>query len=87
MNLYAKLREREAQGKPLRVGLVGAGKFGAMYLAQVPKTPGLHLAGIADLSPANAKTNLQRVGWNAERYAATSLSRPRACSGTMAPRS
>src|SRR5258706_13078238 len=73
MSLYAKLREREAQGKPLRVGLVGAGKFGAMYLAQVPKTPGLHLAGIADLSPANAKTNLQRVGWNAERYAATSL--------------
>ena len=73
MNLYAKLREREAQGKPLRVGLVGAGKFGAMYLAQVPKTPGLHLAGIADLSPANAKTNLQRVGWNAERYAALSL--------------
>ena len=73
MNLYTKLREREAQGKPLRVGLVGAGKFGAMYLAQVPKTPGLHLAGIADLSPANAKTNLQRVGWNAERYAAPSL--------------
>ena len=73
MNLYAKLREREAQGKPLRVGLVGAGKFGAMYLAQVPKTPGLHLVGIADLSPANAKTNLQRVGWNAQRYAAASL--------------
>ena len=73
MNLYAKLREREAQGKPLRVGLVGAGKFGAMYLAQVPRTPGLHLAGIADLSPANAKTNLQRVGWSAERYAAASL--------------
>jgi predicted homoserine dehydrogenase-like protein len=73
MNLYAKLRERDAQGKPLRVGLVGAGKFGAMYLAQVPKTPGLHLAGIADLSPANAKANLQRVGWKPERYAAASL--------------
>jgi len=73
MNLYAKLRSRDAQGKPLRVGLVGAGKFGAMYLAQVPKTPGLHLAGIADLSPANAKANLQRVGWNPERYAAASL--------------
>ncbi len=73
MNLYAKLREREAQGKALRVGLIGAGKFGAMYLAQVPKTPGLHLVGIADLSPANAKTNLQRVGWKAERYAAPSL--------------
>ena len=63
MNLYAKLRERAAQGRPLIVALIGAGKFGAMYLAQVPKTPGLHLVGIADLSPANAKVNLQRVGW------------------------
>ena len=44
-----------------------------MYLAQVPKTPGLHLAGIADLSPQNAKANLERVGWKAERYAAPSL--------------
>jgi len=73
MNLYAKLREREAQGKPLRVGLIGAGKFGAMYLAQVPKTPGVHLVGIADLSPANARVNLERVGWSSERYSAPSL--------------
>ena len=73
MNLYAKLREREAHGKRLRVGLIGAGKFGAMYLAQIPKTPGLHLAGIADLSPQNAKVNLERVGWKPERYAAGSL--------------
>ena len=73
MNLYAKLREREAQGRPLKVGLIGAGKFGAMYLAQVPKTPGVHLVGIADLSPANARVNLERVGWYAERYSAVSL--------------
>src|SRR6266849_120832 len=73
VNLYAKLRERAAQGRPLRVGLIGAGKFGSMYLAQVPKTPGIHLAGIADLSPTNARANLARVGWSAERYAATSL--------------
>jgi predicted homoserine dehydrogenase-like protein len=73
MNLHAKLREREALGKPLVVGLIGAGKFGAMYLAQVPKTPGLHLAAIADLSPAGARTNLERVGWQPERYAAPSL--------------
>jgi predicted homoserine dehydrogenase-like protein len=73
MNLYAKLCERESQGKPLRVGLIGAGKFGAMYLAQVPKTPGLHLVGIADLSPPNAKANLQRVGWEPGRYGAASL--------------
>ena len=49
MNLYAKLLERK--DKPLRIGLIGAGKFGAMYIAQVPKTPGVHLVGIADLSP------------------------------------
>jgi predicted homoserine dehydrogenase-like protein len=73
MNLYAKLTERAAQGKPLRVGLIGAGKFGTMYLAQIPKTPGVHLAGIADLSPANARANLERVGWQPERHAAASL--------------
>jgi predicted homoserine dehydrogenase-like protein len=73
MNLYTRLCEHAAQGRPLRIGLIGAGKFGSMYLAQVPKTPGIHLAGIADLAPANARTNLARVGWVAERYAAASL--------------
>jgi len=73
MNLHAKLRERAAQGKPLRIGLIGAGKFGSMYLAQIPRTPGIHLVGIADLSPANAKTNLDRVGWKHEQTTATSL--------------
>jgi predicted homoserine dehydrogenase-like protein len=73
MNLYAKLCERAAQGRPLRIGLIGAGKFGSMYLAQVPKTPGVQLVGIADLAPANARANLQRVGWPAERAAATSF--------------
>src|SRR3989449_2381237 len=73
MNLYAKLCARAAQGQLLRIGLIGAGKFGSMYLAQVPKTPGIHLVGIADLAPANARTNLTRVGWVAERYAAPSL--------------
>ena len=73
MNLHAKLLQRAADGKPLRVGIIGAGKFGAMYIAQVPRTPGVHLAGIADLNPDNARANLARVGWTPERYAATSL--------------
>jgi predicted homoserine dehydrogenase-like protein len=73
MSLHTGLLQRAAQGKPLRVGLIGAGKFGAMYLAQVPKTPGVHLVGIADLSPANARANLERVGWKAERHGAGSL--------------
>jgi predicted homoserine dehydrogenase-like protein len=65
MNLYAKLLER--RGDPLRIGLIGAGKFAAMYLAQVPKTPGVELVRIADLSPANARENLERVGWDSAR--------------------
>ncbi len=73
MNLFAKLGERAEQGRPIRVGLVGAGKFGSMYLAQVPRTPGVHLAAIVDLSPATARRSLKRVGWPDERSDAASL--------------
>ena len=73
MNLHAKLCEREARGKPLRVGVIGAGKFAAMYLAQVPRTPGIHVVGIADLSVTNARANLERVGWAPESHGAASL--------------
>lgn len=73
MNFHLQLLARAEQGKPLRVGLIGAGKFGSMYLAQVPRTPGVHLVGIADLSPANALANLARVHWEPERAQAASI--------------
>jgi len=73
MNLYAKLREREAKAQPLRVGVIGAGKFATMYLAQVPRTPGVRIAAIADLAPANARANLERVGWPAELVQKTAI--------------
>jgi predicted homoserine dehydrogenase-like protein len=73
MNLYAKLQQRAAEGKPVRIGLIGAGKFGSMYLAQVPRTPGVHLVAIADLSPDAARTNLARVGWKPSAPQAASL--------------
>jgi predicted homoserine dehydrogenase-like protein len=44
-----------------------------MYLAQVPKTPGVHIVGIADLAPSGARANLERAGWKAEQYGAASL--------------
>src|SRR5688572_4929776 len=44
-----------------------------MYLAQVPRTPGVHLVGIADLAPDYARASLQRVGWPAEAYGAATL--------------
>ena len=73
MSLYAKLQQRAADNKPIRVGLIGAGKFGSMYLAQIPRTPGVHLAGIADLFPDSARANLARVGWKDERSRASSI--------------
>jgi len=71
MSLHRQLLRRAADNKPIRVGLIGAGKFGSMYLAQVPRTPGVHLVAIADLNPALAKKNLARVGWQPEQSAAT----------------
>ena len=73
MSLYTKLQQRAADGKPVRIGLIGAGKFGSMYLAQVPRIPGVHLVGIADLSPDAAHRNLARVGWPAQRAQAGSI--------------
>jgi predicted homoserine dehydrogenase-like protein len=73
MNLHRMLRARAAEGRPIRVGVIGAGKFGSMFLAMAARTPGLHVAGIADLSIPRARDALARVGWPAERYAAPSL--------------
>ena len=73
MNLFSKLKQRQSANKPLRIALIGAGKFAAMYLAQVPKTPGIHLVGIADLAPDNAKANLERAGWNSESFSGSSI--------------
>lgn len=73
MNLHSKLQQRASEGRPLRLGLIGAGKFAAMYLAQVPKIPGVQLVGIADIAPDNARSSLSRVGWQEARYSATSL--------------
>jgi len=81
MGLHDQLLKRAEEGRPIRVGLIGAGKFGSMYLAQVPRTAGVHLVGIADLSPEAARANLKRVGWPEERAAATSLDHA-AASGT-----
>jgi predicted homoserine dehydrogenase-like protein len=72
MNLHALLAQREAQGKPLRVALIGAGKFGSMFLSQARRMRGLHLTAIADLAPQRARESLARVGWPAAQYQAAS---------------
>src|SRR5262249_34666729 len=73
VNLHAKLLEREAAGRPVTVGLIGAGKFGTMFLAQVLLTRGMHLVGLADLDVARARNQLRAAGWKDEAFAAPSL--------------
>ena len=76
MNLHTKLLERETAGRPVTVGLVGAGKFGTMFAAQVRLTTGMHLVGVADLDVARARSQLKSAGWPDEAYAAASLDDP-----------
>ncbi|MEO5324021.1 flagellar biosynthesis protein FlgA [Mesorhizobium sp. CC13] len=66
MNLHAKLCSLEAQGRGIRVGLIGAGKFGSMFVSQCLRTPGLQLAAIADLSLGNAEAAFTVAGHPAE---------------------
>src|SRR5258708_28183806 len=73
MNLHSLLAARESDRRPVRAVLVGAGKFGSMYLAQARRTPGLRILAVADLAPERARASLARVGWGAERYGAKSL--------------
>jgi predicted homoserine dehydrogenase-like protein len=72
MNLHRLLLERHALRKPLRIALIGAGKFGSMFLAQVRDTPGMHLVALVDLAPERARAALARTGWPAERFNAQS---------------
>jgi predicted homoserine dehydrogenase-like protein len=71
MSLQALLAARVDAGKPVRVGLIGAGKFGSMFLAQAPGIKGLDVALICDRDVERAKHACQNVGWDAGRIART----------------
>uniref|UniRef100_UPI003510DD8B Gfo/Idh/MocA family oxidoreductase n=1 Tax=Limimaricola soesokkakensis TaxID=1343159 RepID=UPI003510DD8B len=71
MNLAKLCTARAAEGRPVTAGLIGAGKFGSMFLAQVPHVDGLKVAAIADLDPERARAACREVGWDEARIAAT----------------
>ena len=71
MNLTALLRQRAEAGRPVRAALIGAGKFGSMFLSQVPTIAGLEVAVIADLDTERAKRSCREVGWDEARIART----------------
>lgn len=73
MSLHRHLLARAEAGQPIRVGMIGAGKFGSMYLAQAGRTEGIHILGLADLSRARAAATLRLGGWPEERFDAADL--------------
>ena len=73
MNLHKLLCARAEAGNPVRVGLIGAGKFGAMFLAQARLTTGMHVLGIADRDPERARASCRTTGWSDEQLAAPSI--------------
>ena len=72
MNLAAGLERRAGEGRPVRVGMIGAGKFGSMFLAQARRTPGMHVVAIADRDVSKVRGLLAAAGWEEERFAAPS---------------
>jgi predicted homoserine dehydrogenase-like protein len=79
VNLHAMLLKREAAGRPVTVGVIGAGKFGTMFLAQARTTRGMHVVAVADLDVARAKKQLRTAGWAEGAISAASLAD--ACKG------
>lgn len=64
MNLQRLLAKKVADGERVGVALIGAGKFGSMFLAQSAHITGLDVVCIVDLSVENAQAACRRVGWS-----------------------
>ncbi|MEM9439820.1 MAG: Gfo/Idh/MocA family oxidoreductase [Pseudomonadota bacterium] len=75
MNLHDMLKERAAEARPIRVGVIGAGKFGSMFLAQARFTPALHIVGVADLDVERARSGMRKLGWPSSQIDAPDINK------------
>ena len=64
MNLYSQLQNRERSSDPIRIGIIGAGKFATMFMSQIMRTPGMNLVAVCDLNLERARNNLHAVGFS-----------------------
>ncbi len=67
MNLYSLLKDRETAGNPIKVGVIGAGKFATMFMSQIIRTPGMRLVAVCDLNTERAKQNLLAAGFESDQ--------------------
>ena len=64
--LNAQLAARETQGKPVRVGVIGAGRFGTMVLCQLATMRGMRPSAVAEISGERGMRALAHAGIPAE---------------------
>ncbi|MET0955444.1 MAG: Gfo/Idh/MocA family oxidoreductase [Cryobacterium sp.] len=83
MNLFSLLQKRTETAGPIRVGVIGAGKFASMFLTQALGSAGIHVVGVADINVPKARDALARTGWPTERYAAGSFDEAIRTGGTF----
>lgn len=63
MGYTKRLRAREAElGRPIAVGVVGAGQMGSGLIAQIERTAGMRVAVVADVLPDKAVAALANAG-------------------------
>ncbi len=82
MSIGQLLAVRERDGKPVRVGLIGAGRMGTAFLVQARHTIGLHVAAVADIEAGRAATALALAGWSPMKAVARTLADALASGGT-----
>lgn len=69
-NYYEELQKRAAQGKSIRLGMIGFGRFPSTFTVQLDRIPGMQLVGVAELNPARAQKTCDLMEWPKERYSA-----------------
>src|SRR5262250_2126666 len=63
MSIDIPLQERESKGRPIRVGMVGAGATGRAIALQLgTPVPGLRLVAIANRTPEHAERAFREAG-------------------------
>jgi predicted homoserine dehydrogenase-like protein len=67
MNYLPVFERRAAESRPIRVGLIGCGKFGTMFLAQARFMPGVTIA-VADINLKRAQEQLHRAGYQSSEW-------------------
>ena len=59
-----RLMALEESGRPIRVAIIGCGRFGSMMIAQIMRAPGMEVAVACDLSGQRAADAIRVAGFD-----------------------